>query len=56
MSDDFDARLSNLLTRTTQFAERLTASLENARPANATSELGGVKVSPASPGRWQLGN
>jgi DNA-binding protein YbaB len=45
MSDDFDARLANLLTRTTQFTERLTASIENARPADATSELGGVKVS-----------
>lgn len=45
MSDDFDARLSNLLTRTAQFTERLTASIENARPTEATSELGGVKVS-----------
>lgn len=45
MSDDFDARLSNLLTRTAQFTERLTASIENARPTDATSELGAVKVS-----------
>ncbi len=45
MPDDFDARLSSLLKRTTEFAERLTDSIDNARPSDATSENGGVRVS-----------